>query len=66
MDAGWDILLAGLGDYCIEVIDREVNVVVVGDIIMLELFLYCSSEFVPVSFLKISVGGFGSAGVGSG
>ena len=34
---------------------------VVGDVVVLELFFYCFFEFVPVCFLVVGVGGFGCA-----
>ena len=61
-----DELPTGSDDYCIEVFDCEVDVVVVGYVELVYLFLYCCGEFVPVCFLVVSVCGFGSASVGGG
>ena len=57
---------AGSDDYCVEVFDCEVDVVVIGYVVLLDLFLYCCGEFVPICFLVVGVGGFGSASVGGG
>lgn len=62
----WDKVLAGSGDYFIEVFGRKVDVVVVGDVVVLELFFYCCREFVPVCFFVVGVSDFGSADVGRG
>lgn len=63
---GRDEMPTGSDDYCVEVFDCEVDVVVVGYVILVYLFLYFCGEFVPVCFLVVGVGGFGSAGVGGG
>ena len=61
-----DEVPTGSDDYCVEVFDCEVDVVVVGYVVLVYLFLYFCGEFVPVCFLVVGVGGFGSAGVGGG
>ena len=63
---GRDEVPTGSDDYCVEVFDCEVDVVVISYFVLLDLFLYCCSEFFPVCFLVVGVGGFGSAGVGGG
>ena len=64
--SGGDVLFADAGDYFVEVVDGEVYVVVIGDVVMFEVFFYCCCEFVPICFFEVGVGGFGGADIGSG
>ena len=61
--SSWYELLAGCGNYFIEVFGREVDVVVVRNLVRLKFFFYCSCEFVPVSSFVVCVCGFGCASV---
>ena len=56
-----DVLFASCGDYCVEVSSGEVDVVMVCDVVVLELFFYCCGKVGPVCFLVVGVGGFGFA-----
>ena len=58
--------LLALVTIALKFVDCEVDVVVVGYVVVLELFFYCFFEFVPVCFLVVGVGGFGCADVGGG